>query len=418
MLIPAGAANWTNALHVFGTRAVNVFGAGEGQTVITDTRPASGDIISVDHITNIFVRVSALTIIGGANSFNLITIGDHTAGGGVDFFRFDHITLTNLQHRGFQTAGHLSGLVDHCHVYGKAGWTGASCDGDDDGNLPYHPTAWSQPYTPGTTNGTVFEDNVWVLPDAENTVANGALDCYASAIVTWRFSIMTNGNVGSHGVDSSGSYRGPIGFEVYSNLSVGAASFSKTYWNFRGGTLLTYGNTTLAGNASDNAMTFIDYYRATGTNVYGGSTACCNPWGPVSITNIWDGDTDAGGYPGLDQMGYGPPAVYGATNTTLVQMPLYASSNLMVKAGVTSDVSFFVIQNTAANLGPYAYISNATWFYKTNRDFFNFTQKPGYTALVYPHPLQNYPSGIPATITNANRTIGGNFNLQGNFILQ
>jgi hypothetical protein len=402
LTIPAGSANWTNSLHVFGTRAVSVFGAGEGQSIITDTTGSGGDVFSLDHITNIFVRVSGFTVIGGSSSYDLFTVGDHTAGGGVDFARIDHITMTNVTQRGFNTAGHLSVLIDHCTIKNKANSTCVSVDGDDDGNSPYHPAAWSAVYTPGTTNGVVIEDCVFDRPDAEATMANGAIDTYASGIWTARHCIFTNGNVGSHGLDSSGSYRGPVGMEFYSNVLAGASGFSKTYYNFRGGTLISFWNTLYANNASDNGMIFIDYYRARGTNAYGGTTPCCNPWGPVSITNAWDGNTDAGGYPGLDQMGWGPPTTYGATNTVQTQMPLYAWSNTMIKAGVTSDVSFFVIQNNETNIGAYSYISNTAWFYKTNRDFYNFTPKPSYSALVYPHPLQ----GIAAASTVAPSILG------------
>ncbi len=403
-MIPAGTATWTTGVTC--TRHLKIFGAGVGKTVITDATGKTG--FSVHSITNdLFFRLSGMSFIQ-QSSVTTLGIGSHLAGGGVRYFRVDNLTITNVHTRGITFAGDLSGVVDHCVLTAPSQATLLSVDGDDDGggSAPYNPIAWRKPFKFGTTNGVVVEN---CQLNMLTTIANGALDTYAGGIVTMRYNVLTNGNIGGHGLDSSGSYRSPVAFEIYCNTNYGSASFSKSYYNFRGGTLITYSNWVFTGNKSDAGQTFIALYRTSGTNnTY--PAVCCLPWGPVSGNNRYDGNKDQYGYPALDQMGYVGPTTFTATNSTQVQMPMYSWKNYMVKQGATTDVSYFSLQLNVTNIGSYAYIPPVTKFYLQNRDFYNFTPMPGYTPLQYPHPLTLIGNGAsnqpPIAIAAASPTNG------------
>jgi len=399
LLVPAGSATWTTGvtcqkyLHILGPDARFT----TSPTAVITINVGSGNGFQVYNRTNgsaFIFWLKGLTFIHSSATSD-IEVGSHSVAGGFRSARISDIVITNCSSRGITTAGDLSVCIDHCWLIAPGSATLISTDGDDDGggSPPYNPRAWANPFPGwGTTNGVVCENNKLSML---TTIANGALDSYAGAITTMRFNLLTNGNIGGHGLDSSGSYRSPLAFEVYGNTNYGDAGFSKTYYNFRGGALITYSNWVFAGNASDSCQTFIALFRTSGTNdTY--PSICCSPWGSISdlLTNRYDGNQDMWSYPALDQMGYVGPTTFSSTNSTQVQMPMYAWQNFMVKSGATTDVSFFSLQVNVTNSGIYngydlSHIPPVTKFYIQGRDYFTNTVAPSsnYVALVYPHPF-------------------------------
>ena len=99
--------------------------------------------------------------------------------------------------------------------------------------------------------------------------------------------------------------------------------------------------------------------------------------GPINGSNPIDGNTDASGYPGLDQIGRTSPTVFLGTHSTQPLDPLYQWGNVFVHNHVTNYASKCDVVGSRI-------ISQIV---QPNRDYYDNVQAPGYTPYVYPHPL-------------------------------
>lgn len=107
------------------------------------------------------------------------------------------------------------------------------------------------------------------------------------------------------------------------------------------------------------------------------STRAYAPWGKCDGSSRWDGNQEPNGYPAIDQIGRSTDSGPG---TRQELDPLYEWGNTL--NGEDADVA--VADNPAVRR-----------HIKAGRDFHNDTEKSGYTAFVYPHPLVQKNEAFP-----------------------
>jgi len=224
---------------------------------------------------------------------------------------------------------------------------------------------------------------------------------------------------------------GASGTNIFRHLRVTAVTVNTTGSGYHAGDLLsasggevqsnaTFTVSTVDGAGGVTAVTIASpgsYTHGAGTpgpgpptpnTVTGGTGTGCllnftsiEPWYEgewCTGLNTWDGNkndfpTNAG-YPALDQVGWGDPSVWTATNITQTLHPVYSWSNtfngtnvgfLVLTFGSTADAQNNVGLNYAVNGWQLPCPTN---FLQVNREYYNDTPKPGYTPAAYPHPLQ------------------------------
>jgi hypothetical protein len=394
--VPAGSATWASALNISG-KALNLIGNGIGNTVITG---GSSSILSMTVGPSNFVRVSGFTFIKGAdNSGGNISwdpIGNSASATGVSF-RFDHnrIVIASASSTHFLVPTVVYGLIDHntFDITATSGSIGifdpfGSGDGNDGGFTP-----WSRPFALGTDQAVYFEDNT-INGTTADAGTEDSIDAYGGARFVIRHNTFTNTTVGFHGLDSGGR-RGIVSFEIYSNTFTNNSSTSLRAATIRSGAGVIYSNTYNGSGAAWNGITLMLYRVVQPTQTGGWQLCNGNHWelgstnfsanesriagavgSPQRVKFLADRETEsttvgvgwldsasANGYPCRDQ-----PAV----GVGQVIEGIYATGNT---GGVTIGT-----YDGGSGIDQSAYL-------QSGRDYFNGSQRPGYTAYQYPHAL-------------------------------
>lgn len=400
VIIPAGSATWSTAVTISG-KALNLHGSGTANTVITDGSTA-GCLLITATAANL-VRVAGIKFIASAThtSDGVVEVSGNQAE--VSFVLQNcEVDIGSAITRGFMITSAYgvvssnlfsvtatSGTVHSCDVWGAP-------DNTDGGFTP-----WTRPLALGTTNCVVMEGNTFVYPAA---FANAeAVDAYAGARVVDRCNFFTNSTINTHGLDS-GNRRSVHSFEVYSNYMTCSTGTQLRRMTIRGGTGVQYGNT-YAGSTAWYDTTLM-YYRAcppldqstwgtcdgthwqlSSATISSGNSRVASTTGGYGFDdssnetlgtfgagfgNYLDA-TSANGYPGRDQPGY---------TTGQVSSPVY----IWGQAGTAGTYD-----------GGYPPAGGIESWVQSGRDYINGTAKPGYVALVYPHPLIS--SALPVTTT-------------------
>jgi len=182
-----------------------------------------------------------------------------------------------------------------------------------------------------------IEDCTWDYDAAVNGQA--VIDGANGGRVVFRNNTVNNDKLVVHGYDSS--ERSFMQMEVYNNIFTRTAGFLGRHMFIRGGTGVFFNNTM---SGADLGLVVASFRS-------------CQP--------LLGGTCDQmEGYPCQDQIGRG-------VNQTLV--PIYQWDN-------TLDGNSVTITNNGQCPTEYVHI-------QANRDYYDNTQKPGYTPYVYPHPL-------------------------------
>lgn len=381
VIIPAGTATWTSKVTA-GPKQLTIFGAGRDSTVITWVKSTQlfGDAPIWWEVNGTKgVRVSQIGFIAYSNALNgCVMINGSNNACRVDNCKF---TIANLAGscRGVVFRG-SAGLIDHCYFYAPSNTTAQGCNADGQ-----RTNTWSTPHTYGGTNNTVYvEDCVF-----DFTFQNDSqMDSYFGSNLVFRNNLCTNSlGLGGHGTDSGG-LRSPRSFEIYNNVFHASVNIA---WpvSFRGGSGVVFSNT-ITGSGIYNYAFNLTYYRADGNN----SDSFLAPWGHVTGSNYFDGNF-SNGYPALDQPGAGsfpngttwpnPAATSYAPSDYEPVEGIYQWGNLWHGTNWLVRVATSVVTNAEGIT-----ISDLI---KPNRDYFDNVVKPGYTPLVYPHPLNTGASG-------------------------
>lgn len=448
--IPAGTCSWTENVAIgevvdwgppvtIASKELTVQGAGIDQTVLVNELPRDDGGVDDSPFTILSLegkplRVTGLTIRGGAEDTGESDHGAIRLGGSCKSWRVDHVKFDHLRTRAIRTSGHTYGVIDHCEfttdnwaqfVYVDHGGWGGQSWGDG---------SWSSPLSLGTEQAVYLEDNVFEWDGGDTPI--GALDCGSGGRLVFRNNQIINTSIGNHGTESTGRGRSCFSYEIYDNLFERPVTPSRwTLFLNRGGTGVMFDNTA-TGNYDSlaHAANYRDYHPF-------------DPWGACDGTSPWDVNDaathDSGTHSGAD----GDAVLTSAgAGWTADQWVGYSVHNLareqsgIITTNTTDTLSVIADQYADPltwNAGDAFEILNATpcldqvgrstgdslsgdpptpqgWpnqseepFYEwgntingddvdtvadtphvvEGRDFINDTPRPGYTPYTYPHPL-------------------------------
>ena len=256
------------------------------------------------------------------------------------------------------------------------------------------PYSWSIPSTMGMadTNG---EQNFYVETNDFEAVSQIS-DMDSNSRMVWRYNFLNNSFGVTHGADTS--FFGMRHFEFYNNVGIwqaytdGSTANPGNGWLFiRSGTFAFHDNTLAIlssqdwGNKSDLYLTVMSLQRQ--------DTLPC--WGA--------GTTPGQYYPAPRQIGFGyvtglgkvtyPPLGYNNASTTNTggvstfvgdSEPAYIWNNSRT---ITLALTDYGLNNGATSCPASPTPDSTVNYFKSGRDYFNGTAKPGYTPYTYPHPL-------------------------------
>ena len=395
--IPAGSATWSSSVTVAtGNYNLDIVGDGVGSVTIA---ASISPILRITGTSGYKWTLSGITINGGTGQ-DIVQISGTSKN-----WRVHHVNFTNTGSSLMlmTVSGDTYGVADHLNISGNAssvfniigkGWH-----------------AWRDAnYANWGDQKTVF------LEDSTITYTNYnqgrfLIDCQGGGRYVIRHNNIQNIRFGNHGLDSGG-YASCLSGEIYNNTVAFTSAWDaiESAMHLRGGSMLFHNNT-----ISYSAQTWIGSpnlllknYRATGG--ISGWPACngtqyrwnsslsqdwtgtamfstsgtwkmcsgnrmrlctsdstCSANGEGTCSEFVDGTAGSGAYPCFQQVGRG-------VNNSL--NPLYEWNNTW-SGGEGGSAC---IGSCNVNFGSGSYI-------QAGRDFYNDTQKPGYSPYAYPHPL-------------------------------
>jgi hypothetical protein len=354
VLVPADTCTWTTlayqtpAVRIF-EKAITLQGAGIGQTTIIDgtgTDWYNESLIRVDGVQGKPFRITGFTFSEINRPAPVLVYGD------CKDFRIDHCKFDNSLEQtstGITTSGDTYGVVDHCLFSESRVVVMGSGD-----------AAWQQPLALGTDNAVYIEDCHF-----DRTHGN-VVDANNGGRYVFRANTVNNSYIEAHSNCPNG-LRATFSYEVYSNTLVASMP---TYRPFlmRGGTGVIFSNT-ITGSYTSPHIHVDDQRSCMGED----GLTCLPPWDRCDGDSIYDGNQPGGqGYPCRDQIGRSTDS--GRTTPQALE-PLYEWDNTM-NGAIDADIILnpVMCDLTAVHI-------------QEGRDFYNDTQRPGYSPYVYPHPL-------------------------------
>jgi hypothetical protein len=216
--VPAGKEDWTHTLTV--SKAITLQFAGIGQSVIYDDIRREGGprgneaVISFSTKRDRFYRLTGLELDRGVKRTNVFFNGSIQIAGSTTSFRVDHCGFTDLRNDAVFVWDSACGVIDHCvfHMHGPPNavdvshqlWAGQM----------YGDGSWDTPVEWGSSNAVYIEDCVF---SNETRWPWAVLDSFYGARWVFRHNEVFNGNLVTHGTESSALSRGARSCEVYLN---------------------------------------------------------------------------------------------------------------------------------------------------------------------------------------------------------
>ena len=340
--IPAGTCHWTTRVDYTASGALTIIGAGK-QTVV-----GGGDatviIDEVDRSKNDVSALSIATMLGKPFRLSGITITDNgtskSSGGSIRItgysqeVRVDHIHF-NMSHLAMKFSDWVYGVVDHCladHQHNVINISHAAWD-----NQRFGDGSWADTSHFGSNRFIFFEDNIFNggagRSDWHGSYAN---DCDTGGRFVFRHNTFNGSALMDHEMEIR--KRGCRAFEIYQNTFNASPTSPLNFGTFlRVGTGLIWGN---SYTGYVKVVTAVTDRAGTNNGNWGAPPLkwgfCGTKFGP----SAWDGNTDATGYPCLDQIGRGAgellantfPAVINTVSNKIawprqVQEPVYLWNN-------------------------------------------------------------------------------------------
>lgn len=250
-------------------------------------------------------------------------------------------------------------------------------------------TSWTTPSTMGTADITGL-NNLYVENNDFHALFGGS-DFDDNARAVWRYNLMNNVAISTHGADSSQT--GNRHFEIYNNRFIYNGYSNGKSFNIGNGWIYVRGGTFLVYNNNMDAISSADYTKADVEMLefnirFAGSadpTDAC--WGAgTSNGALYHAPRQVG-------MGYvtgtgtdGKGRTKDAFNYVGDSEPVYIWGNSRSPLSI-SIMDYNPSQCTSPD-------TDANYIVQ-NRDFFNgTTAKPGWSPYTYPHPLRQ-GSGVP-----------------------
>lgn len=436
--VPTGSSTWTTDVNSTGKR-ITIQGAGFNNTIIT----VDGDYGFTLSGT---VRLTGFKMIYDSGPGLILISG---LGYRIDRCRFESPSQsTAISVVGFDINQASHGLVDLCEFVNMS----SIATGYDLQDY----VGWATPNVWGTTNANYFERNQYV-----NTVFNNSMDANYCGKYVFRYNIMIDSSVEAHSVQGSG--RATKSWEIYMNSLIQSNRSMNFPLYLRGGTGVAWSNIVYGswsnpdgyinnirsdefrfaeagGYPSDadggsiydgNLTNGID--RATGAHTGANNASVLTDSGqswtvneftvqPPDGTNRWirnitdgskgkitantattitvtlaggtDNDFDNGdqyeisaGYPARDQIGMGYDFIQGAA---LVLYPQVLEIAYFWE-NRTSGGTLLNMKKSGAN--------NTAIHLVEGRNYTNGIVKPGYTPLVFPHPLATAQDAVTNSVS-------------------
>ncbi len=369
VVVPSETCTWSSGVTING-KSITVQGGGIGVTTIN----ASATAFTLTGLQSSRITGFTFNVIGGN--------GIRIAGG--TNWRIDHNKFSSSTARSFMVdavspglAYFPYGLFDNNQFIGM--WVV---------NFGRGHKEWYEETNLGSVETVYFEDNTFTGPadSSEWLVA----DANYGGRVVFRYNKITvpsqspttySGNFQWHSLQGDGNVRGSRKFEVYGNVWESFKSGGSAVAAYlRAGTGVFFNNSFINYGSTAMLLDNVRSYEARGS--YGQ----CNG----SATGNVDGNESGKyGYSCRDQIGRGKDAslfIFGSTPYPSQALePIYQLNNYRYTTRANYE------QGSAYGTVVNFYIGNAGYsriHIVENRDFYNGTQRPGYTPLTYPHPLR------------------------------
>jgi hypothetical protein len=396
VVVPSGTFSWTSQVNV--TKSLTIQGT-IGATTIQANATGQG-LLALNKTTAGSVTVSGIIFVAGAtNPVSYISIygGTNTANG--PFIVHDCTFNMNGSFEAVdcETNG---GIFFNC-TFNNSDTAGNGFDsgGINLKNPQFTDPSWSTASTMGAADTTGL-NNTYI----ENCTFNGlifqALDFDDNSRTVVRYNTFNDSGLTSHGQDSSPS--GNRHTEIYNNTWTFHTSGTDPNGNayplnqaygvlFRGGTGVIYNNVMPAISSqqwgSKSSIEFGDFNIETVPNA-----VPCQTVYPSArqVGQTWIG---SGGY------AYSTPGTTAVNGTGYSTDPVYIWGN----TGTGNYSTFNTVMQGSATVGTSCGNGEVVGtFIQSGRDVMIGTQKPGYTAYTYPHPLRTGGSvpTVPAAPQN------------------
>jgi len=438
VMVPAGTATWTYCMEIDPMPSIILQGAGIDQTIIINEVPRTGWKDSPMWITSEEgspFRITGFTFQGGQEGTGNSDHGTINLGGICKNWRIDHVKFDHLYSRGIRISGYTLGVIDHCEftdnhtqcIYvDQSGWGGNS----------YGDGSWASPLSLGTEQAIYIEDNTFTWESEENPL--GVVDGCGGSRYVFRYNAVDKTGLGNHGTESTGRARSCFSYEIYNNTFTRTITPGRwTIFFNRGGTGVIFNNT-VTGNytslchvavyrefhafdpwgACDGTSPYdvndgVTYESGTHTGSNGDSVSLVDDtkswtqdqWFGYSLHNTIQGKSSAITSNTENTITYksDPYADDLAWNTgdTYIILRCYpcldqvgrSTGNLLSnwdpplpQEWPDQAVEPFYEWNNTIN-GEDADIVSDSPHLLENRDYYNDTQRPGYSPYTYPHPL-------------------------------
>ncbi len=350
-----GSYTWTNVLVLGTTNLFTIQGASTNNraTIIFNTTASSG--LYVNSSGNLVTIRNFIFNTGASRPYlNLVAI----TGTGV-CFRVSNCEFVSASQMNFgMQVGNINaisapgpfGLVDNCQFYFPGGPVYNYIQVRANGNVNGYP--WTQAMSWGTVNSVVVENCAFSQPHA--APLSGLVEADGGARLTIRYNLITNIPESTHGI-ASGAHESTLQVECYGNhwvLNDTNNTMPYVFWQ-RGGTTLIW----------SNVVSTTSYWNLGKAFLFTEECAQSANWQAESCSQLL---TYPFNYPGQQQVGQG--VVNGAQGT----VPIYCWGNT-IPGTYYGTFTLGLAEDSA--------------FIAQGRDIFTNSPMPGYTALVYPHPL-------------------------------
>ena len=441
VIIPPGTAAWSAPMALAG---VSLLGSGTNQTIITDnldrnvnTQPP---LIFLHNATNFF-EIGNFQIVPGNTTKNWHGIIASDMAGPC---RIHHIFFNQVNDKNIMLYGANQTLIDHCCFYLKGN------EGVLVRDTGYGDASWASPMNFGRQNVACIEDciftNVLVGPSSVS------LDAEAGARIVFRYNTVLNNLWANHGTESGARLRGCRSFEVYSNTFAMDPTWSFPYaMSIRSGSGVIFGNTVTGVKYLTGIVNYRDgekfdpwggadgysaWDNVIATNVISGQHTGANSVNYLEVSSANWTVNQWVGYTVVNHDFSGPTwnfsTIYSNSATRILYNPSKDNGSMTFSAGqhfelnqiypmldqpgvgsgdlIVGDQQPWGPNPTLAGYGVAKWphqVSDPIYAWsnslngspgkigsdfpniKEGRDFFNDLPKPGYTPLIYPHPLSS-----------------------------
>lgn len=365
--IPSGDCTWTAAVVI--DKSITLQGSGYENTIITDGQEVGwNNVPLLFSVAGKTIRITGFTLkrhVTNKKDQGLIFVSTLLTSLRIDNMKFDdNDTPDTLRGRAIWINTPTPTLIDNNIFDTQAIEVTQTSDCVSTTSC----AAWESPMAWGTPNAVYIENNTINF----DTVSDGFVDCKDGGKYVVRYNTFTGySGSGGHGFDST--VRGCMQEDYYNNTFTNDTGENvDVALKMRSATGVVYNNI-ITGYARPYTLKNV---RSFEDNTSHPTLEMCD--GSGTGASAYDGNTPPAetyrGYPCLDQPGRG-------TGQSLY--PIYEWNNCKVMGCSNSDANDI---NVIFEI-PWEGLNYQSTHIQENRDYYNNTVKPEYTAYTCPHPL-------------------------------